>query len=78
MEWVVETARGSIRILGRNKVTMRAKEVEFEQEKVLEKGDKEEANETRTALRACQTINVRPIAPVLVMGQCTLPGLVKT
>lgn len=74
----METARGSIRILGRNKATMSSEEVEIEKSKVAKQRQTEEKSDTRTALRACQAIHVPPMTQFLVIVRFKLPRLVYT
>lgn len=78
MKCLVQTSCGSIRILVRNKATMNAEEVQVEQSPSPEREDTEKSQETRTALRYCQTIHFPQMTQVLVMVRCNLRGLIHT
>lgn len=76
VDGVVEKVCGSIRILGRNKVTMRIEEVEVDKVQSPKTVHGDGANGTRTPLRSLQTIHVPPMTQFTVMVRCNLSGMV--
>lgn len=80
MEGIVDTSRGTVRILCRNKATVDAAEADVSTPKrpVDKPTDPEKATLTRSEINAAQMIHVLPMTQVQVMDRCLLPGLVHT